>query len=201
MEAANEHLSQLRACSDEALAALFREGDKGAEAFALLLERMSPVLHARVEAAVRRAAPSVARDDLLQEAMLGFLSAITAYRPGRGASLRTFLSVCVANRLTSALRKTATVEEPLQESDLPPGSEAMDPQDIYAAMEQAQHFREVMQTRLTPLERNALEGCMDGESYETIARRLGVSAKSIDNALQRARAKLHACGEQPLRNN
>lgn len=179
-----------RECSDEALAELFRQG--AGEAFSLLLERVSPVIHARVDAALRRAGPRVAKDDLLQEAMLGFLSAATAYRPGRGASLRTFVSVCVSNRVSAALRKSAgsALEEELLESALPPGYEAMDPQDVYVAMEDAQRCLDVMHGRLTGLERAALEGYMDGERYDAIARRLHVTPKTVDNALQRAKRKL-----------
>ena len=198
MDAANESLHDV---SDEALVDLLRRGqrpdDRGArsaQAFGLLLERAQPVIRARTEAALRRAGEDsrVVRDDLLQEGMLGFLNAVAAYRPGKGASFRTFLSVCVANRLESALRKGSKLplEQPLSEAELPPGSESMDPQDIYAAMEDARRVQDVTQRLLTPLERGVLEAHMDGERYEAIARRLGVSPKAVDNALQRARKKL-----------
>jgi len=185
---------QLEQRSDEALAALFLRGSQGAQAFALLLQRLQPVIHARVDSALRRARADsrIARDDLLQEATLAFLSAVTAYRAGRGASLRTFVSVCVSNRLNAALRKQAGApnEEELLEATLPPGYESMDPQDLYAAMEDARRLQDVMQRQLTQLERGVLESHMDGERYEVIARRLGVTPKAVDNALQRAKKKL-----------
>ena len=187
-----DEIVQLREQGDEALAALFLQGEQSAAAFALLLDRLQPVIHARVDFALRRTDSRVARDDLLQEAMMAFLSAVTAYRAGRGASLRTFVSVCVANRLNASLRKQAgtPAEEQLRETALPPGYESMDPQDLYAAMEDARRLQDVMQQQLTQLERAVLEFHMDGERYEAIAKQLGCSSKAVDNALQRARKKL-----------
>jgi len=189
--------NRLRDSSDEALADLFRRGGRdSAEAFGLLLERIQPVLRAKVDSAARRAEHHAARDDLLQEAMLGFLSAVTAYRPGKGASFRTFVSVCAANRLESALREGSRLPvnklplDEFPEAALPPGCESMDPQDLYAAMEDARRLRDIMRRRLTHLERGVLERFVDGERYSAIAACLGVTPKAVDNALQRARKKL-----------
>ena len=46
-------------------------------------------------------------EDLIQEGMLGLLSAIRNYRPGQGAAFRTFAEVCVRRRLVSAVRAAA----------------------------------------------------------------------------------------------
>ena len=183
---------RLRGLSDETLAGMFRRGDHSAQAFGLLLERVMPVIRARTQSALRRSGGALSQDDLLQEGMLGFLSAVSAYREGRGASFRTFVSVCVSNRLSAALRKNAgaPAQEELFEAALPPGYESMDPQDIYAAVEDARRMMEIMQRRLTQLERGVLERHMDGERYEAIARNLNLSPKAVDNALQRARKKL-----------
>ncbi|MCL2195703.1 MAG: sigma-70 family RNA polymerase sigma factor [Oscillospiraceae bacterium] len=177
---------------DEILAEMFVRGEQSAMAFELLLQRMQPVLHARVESARQRVGDAVARDDLLQEATMAFLSAVTTYQAGRGASLRTFVSVCVSNRLNDALRKHAAAPqlEQLLESALPLSASAMDPQDLYAAMEDARRLQQVMAQQLTPLERDALQAQLDGLSYASAAQVLGISPKALDNALQRARKKL-----------
>ena len=185
-------MESLQGCSDEVLARLFLQSEQSTEAFWLLLERLQPVLHAKVDAALRRTGGQIARDDLVQEAMMALLSAITAYKAERGASLRTFVAVCVSNRLQTALRKLkdAPVQEELIETVLPPGYESMDPQDLYAAMDDARRLQDVIQRQLTQLERNVLQAHMDGERYDAIAMRLGVTAKAVDNALQRARKKI-----------
>jgi len=182
----------LRDCCDETLAGMFMRGEQSAEAFELLLQRMQPILQARTDAAWQRVGGTIARDDLLQEATMACLSAVTTYQSGRGASLRTFVSVCVSNRLRDALRKHAAAPqlEQLLESALPQAYAAMDPQDLYAAMEEARRLQQMMAQQLTMLERNALQAHMDGCDYKATAQALGVSPKTVDNALQRARKKL-----------
>ena len=189
----------LSACSDEALVGVIQRGDgsgdaaKGfcgsAEAFGLLLERTLPVIHARVDFALKGHMGS--REDLLQEGKLAFLSAVSSFQPGRGASFRTYVAVCVSHRVTSALRRSAKVfEEALPEDFLIPGARNMDPQDIFAAMEETRRIMEAMHSQLSRLERSVIEGYLAGESYEAIGRRLNVGPKTVDNALQRVRKKL-----------
>jgi RNA polymerase sporulation-specific sigma factor len=188
--------SSLAASSDEALVGVIQRGDgsgDSAEAFGLLLERTLPVIHARVNSAVSHADKGrlSSREDLLQEGKLAFLSAVSTYRPGKGASFRTYVSVCVNHRVVSALRRSAKVfEEALPEEFLIPGARAMDPQDIFAAMEETRRIMEAMHSQLSRLERSVTEGYLAGESYEALARRLNVGPKTVDNALQRVRKKL-----------
>jgi len=185
--------------SDEALVGVIQRGDgsedvaKGfggsAEAFGLLLERTLPVIHARVDFALKGHMGS--REDLLQEGKLAFLSAVSSFQPGRGASFRTYVAVCVSHRVASALRRSAKVfEEALPEDFLIPGARSMDPQDIFAAMEETRRIMEAMHSQLSRLERSVIEGYLAGESYEAIGRRLAVGPKTVDNALQRVRKKL-----------
>jgi RNA polymerase sporulation-specific sigma factor len=90
----------------------------------------------------------------------------------------------------SALRKSPQQELALAEDILPECAAAMDPQNIFCAMEQTRHMMEVIQKQLTALERSVMEYYLAGERYDTIARRLEVSSKAVDNALQRVRRKL-----------
>jgi len=179
--------------SDEALVAVIQRGDgseDSAEAFGLLLERTLPILHARVDSALAHAGQG-SREDLLQEGKLAFLSAVSGFQPGRGASFRTYLAVCVSHRVASALRRSARAyEEALPEEFLLPETRAMDPQDVFAAMEETRRIMEAMHSQLSRLERSVIEGYLAGESYEAIGRRLSVGPKTVDNALQRVRKKL-----------
>jgi len=122
------------------------------------------------------------------------LRAVSCYMPGRGTSVRTFVSVCVNNYVTSALRRynkrDRAAEVELAESDLPPGAETTDPQDLYSAKETVRQIMEVIQTELTELERSVMEAYLAGEHYDAIAQRLHITIKAVDNALQRVRKKL-----------
>ena len=189
--------------SDEALVAVLQRGGDDAahfgQAYASLLERMLPVIRARVNALGAGDAAGISQEDLMQEGMLGFLRAVSAFRPGRGASFRTFASICVSNRIISALRRNgahARPEAALLEngsalaSAAMIASEAMDPQDVFCAMERTRQIMETMQNDLTALERAVMEGYLAGERYDAIARRLDITQKAVDNALQRVRRKL-----------
>ncbi|MDR0530450.1 MAG: sigma-70 family RNA polymerase sigma factor [Oscillospiraceae bacterium] len=183
--------------SDEALVAMIQKGAGRADktelgrAYTTLLERMLPVIHARADLLAGRSGGSCSREDLTQEGMLGFLSAISAYKPGRGASFRTFAGVCVGNRVISALRRGAAPTAALDEAGIDAAlAAASDPQDIFLAMETTRRIMEVIQENLSALERGAMEAYLAGERYEEIARRLEVPVKAVDNALQRVRKKL-----------
>jgi len=188
--------SRFAESDDEALVAVIQRGEGPggtAEAFGLLLERTLPVIHARVDFAASRAVKGrlASREDLLQEGKLAFLSAVSSFQPGKGASFRTYVSVCVSHRVASALRRSAKAfEEALPEDFLIPGARTMDPQDIFAAMEETRRIMEAIQSQLSRLERSVIEGYLAGQSYEAIARRLSVGPKTVDNALQRVRKKL-----------
>lgn len=192
----------LSALNDEALVRLVQAGGPGSEgaacveAFGLLLERMTPVISARVSILAGSATPQ-AREDLMQEGVMGFLSAVSAYAPERGASFRTYASVCAGNRVVSALRRSgaAAREVPLTESDLPVGIAMDDPQEIFFAMEETRRMAELIRDRLTDLERGVLEAFLAGERYEAIAKQMGIGAKTVDNALQRVRKKLQQLRE------
>ena len=43
-------------------------------------------------------------EDLIQEGMVGLLSAIRVYDPAKEASFRTYAEVCIKNRLISAIK-------------------------------------------------------------------------------------------------
>lgn len=176
---------------DEALVLLVQSGsDRSAEAYSVLLERLMPVVHARITLLGGQAADAF-REDLAQEGVLGFLSAVAAFRRDGDAAFRTFASVCISNRIVSALRRIGTVQTlPYAESGAATGGMGADPQEIFFAMEETRAMAQVIRNRLTKLERGVLQAFLQGERYGTIARRMGVSGKAVDNAMQRVRKKL-----------
>ena len=66
-----------------------------------------------------------------------------------------------------------------------------DPQEIFSEYEDMMHLQSLLDEKLTKLEKNVLLCRARGMSYEDIASKLGTSAKSVDNALRRARKKLN----------
>lgn len=136
-------------------------------------------------------------EDLIQEGMLGLLTAIREFDSGRDASFSTFAEVCVRNRLNSAVRAAARGKHAplnssvsLESKDMGKLAEPMGLEEKFIAQEQATEGLSRLRGSLSHFETAVLELYLTGLSYEEIARRLRRPAKSVDNAVQRIRRKL-----------
>jgi RNA polymerase sporulation-specific sigma factor len=146
-------------------------------------------------------------DDLEQEALIGLFEAIRDFRPERGASFRTFATLCMTRQIITAIRTgTRPKHAPLnryvsisgerRQPDAPsidellPVSADGDPADRIVADDQLQTIRTSMAEMLSGLEVDVLNLYVTGKSYEQIGDQLGRSPKAIDNALQRIKSKL-----------
>ena len=66
----------------------------------------------------------------------------------------------------------------------------LDPQNVLENREQVDALMNDIKLLLSEFELKALTLYLGGGSYESIAKSLGTTSKSVDNALQRARLKL-----------
>jgi RNA polymerase sigma-H factor len=150
-------------------------------------------------------------EDLIQEGLIGLYKAVRDYSPEL-SSFRSFAELCVTRQIITAI-KTATrfKHAPLntyvsfshtpagQESeadctlgDALPGPSVDDPSVCVISTEELQSLVFTLGTGLSKLEADALKLYLEGESYETMAERLGCDTKTIDNALQRVKRKVLA---------
>ncbi len=180
------------ACHEEEhLLAQVCDGDD--TAFAALFERYMPML--RQETARIRCNLSD-NDDLVQEASLGLLSAAKAYRADGSASFATFARVCVRRRLINVVRSLSNTDLPQEdvslfgEIDKDIAVSKSDPDEWIQHKEEELVLLERLKTLLSDMEYRVLVLHLAGYSYDEIARSLDMSAKAVDNALQRIRRKL-----------
>jgi len=144
-------------------------------------------------------------EDLVQEGTFGLLSAIRQFSPGAGASFKTFAEHCIRMRLLSAVRSASRLKHfPLNEGlsleQLSDDSDSQmsafpelfrsDPEELVLARESKEELYEVFERDLSKLERAVLQLYLDGLPYREIGVKLGIEAKSVDNAVQRIRRKL-----------
>ena len=124
-------------------------------------------------------------EDLIQEGMIGLLTAIREYDPSRGARFRTFAATCVRRRLISVVRAAAGGKHtPLNESvSLDPslvlahqdlqgfGTASLqgNPEDAVIHAEDLSALEEAIRTGLTGLEAQVLTLYLEGLSYREIA--------------------------------
>jgi len=147
-----------------------------------------------IKAAVYSASESD-RDDLCQEGLMALLKAITSYDKGRNAKFSTFAEVCVVNRLRSVCARAAkapAVCESIDDFGEDVLSESETPESIYMNKEFFSELRSAVENALSGTERRVFDTVIRGASYRETAEKLGISEKSVDNAMQRARRKIRA---------
>lgn len=179
--------------SDAEIVQLTRQGD--GEAMDYLMEKYKSLVR-RISSA--RFLVGGDRDDLIQEGMIGLYKAVRDYRQDRDASFRTFAALCIDRQISHA------IEASLREKNQPLNSyvsltdeeweaafsrRKADPEMIVMGEERREEVLRTVRSALSDLEKTVLEYAIAGLDYREIARKLGRTEKSVDNALQRARRK------------
>jgi len=141
-------------------------------------------------------------EDLIQEGMLGLLSAIRTFDPDKGTKFSTYAEFCVRRRIYSAIKSASgnkhtplnsyiSLESPqIDESSTQSSYFLRDPEDFVIAHEQAGEVERLLYGALSRFESGVLELYLEGMSYKDMAVRLEKPEKSVDNAVQRIRKKL-----------
>lgn len=142
-------------------------------------------------------------EDLIQEGMLGLLSAIREYDPQKGASFKTYAEICIHNRIQSAIRSAGRkkhaplndgipLDDVLSDESKSQGAQYFQrsPEEQVLARETEKEFSSIYSRCLSKFEAGILDLYLDGLSYQEIAVSTGRNIKSVDNAIQRIRRKL-----------
>ena len=187
--------------SDNDLIALVRKGDK-------IAEEQLALRYTRLVKVCSRPYFLVGGDgeDLIQEGMLGLLSAIREYDPSLNASFKTYAEICVKRRIYSAIKTASRKKhEPLNDmvsfddvlsdenlSNVASYGEAYrrSPEEQVLARESAEEIIQTYSRCLSKFESSILKLYLSGSSYSEIAEACGKTEKSVDNAVQRIRRKL-----------
>jgi RNA polymerase sporulation-specific sigma factor len=207
--------NKLKDLKDEELVELYKKGFK--EALDILIKRYKNVILSK--SLLFYISNPQERDDILQEAYLGFLSAIRDFDKNKG-SFYAFANVCIqrhiytyikalnrnkhkilkgAVSLESTLNKDQEfaerrLEEYLEHSkissNIPSISSYLSSDEIASVNFDYKDKREKILKKLTPIEKEILKYRSLGYSYKEIANKIGKSIKSVDNAIQRIKRKV-----------
>ncbi len=198
----NEHDILLDSMGDEALCQKAAEGSRRAEE--ILVTRYHRLVRACARPYFLAGGDS---EDLIQEGMVGLISAVREYDAAKNASFRTFAEVCIRNKLISVLRSAnCDKHSPLNQSiplDIPfferdstsqIASELVtsSPEEQVIDREYAEHILSGVRRQLSEFEAKILGYYLDGYSCQEIAGFVGRPLKSVDNAVQRVRRKVSA---------
>ena len=189
-------------CSDEELCRLAASGDRVSEE--ALVMRYNRLVRICARPYFLAGGDS---EDLIQEGMVGLLSAIREFTPEKGSFFRAYAETCIRHRILSAVRAAARDKHtPLNhyvsfETPLPDGNTdsysfsaarqpLQNPEDMFISREERRERLGTLKGQLSSLEAEILELYLRGYSYLEIAERVDRSPKAVDNAVQRIRRKV-----------
>ena len=178
--------NELCGLTDEELAAAAKENKSAANALVLRYYKLISFK------AVKLSDKNSETEDLFQEGLIGLIKAVDSFDDGRGVKFSTYAGVCVVNRMKAYLAKSrkatipTSIDDPNEEQI--PDNET--PESIFADKEVFSELWYAVDNILSDSERQAFCLCISGHSYAESADILGISVKSVDNAMQRSRRKI-----------
>jgi RNA polymerase sporulation-specific sigma factor len=183
-------MSDLKKFSDEELICRLRAGEDFIEEY--LLEKYKPFVKSKSRALFLVGGD---REDLIQEGMIGLFKAIRDFDAANGAPFAAFAKLCVERQLYTAIEAAGRMKNAPLNGYISLSEEAdhlMDGGIEEAVIEKTsyQQLYDKVQSQLSAMENEVLELYLEGKDYTEIAKLLGKSDKSIDNALQRIKGKI-----------
>lgn len=148
-------------------------------------------------------------DDLLQEGMIALCKAINSYDETKGVSFATYAKTVIEHTIINAIKSDASNKNILlnnsygltnqgqitnnSEDDFgyTIASDSLTPESQVISTEQTKDIVKQIKDCLSDYELKILKFYLKGLSYTQIATELGVSSKSVDNALNRIKNKLN----------
>lgn len=176
--------------TDEQLIISARGGDKNAQSE--LLNKYSTLAKAVSAGFFISGATD---EDLFQEGMVGLYSAIGGYDLSSGANFSTYAYKCIRNAVLDAVKKSLGSKHAALNNFVPIVEIAderaiSDPEDELIRREQRREFLQKISRLLSSFEFKATVMYLDGLTASEIAATLDKPAKSVSNALSRAKNKL-----------
>ena len=135
------------------------------------------------------------KEDLIQEGMIGLFKAIRDFNPENGAPFAAFAKLCVERQLYTAIeaagrQKNAPLNGYISLSEESEHLLDYGIEDAVVEKENYQQIYAMVRTMLSAMENEVLALYLEGKDYTEIAKLLGKTDKSIDNALQRIKGKI-----------
>lgn len=147
------------------------------------------------------------KEDLMQEGYIGLLKAIENYNNKTNVPFTAFARLCITRRIITCIKSsTRNKHKPLNEYtslyipayknseqtylDILQDNSSLNPEKEILNKEDFQLIAEIIDNKLSKLEKEAIKLYLGGLSYSEISDILCVNNKSIDNAIQRARKKI-----------
>ena len=194
-------MNELRTISDEELLRQIHGGSD--DAMECLLEKYRDMVRKEARKFFLAGGDE---EDLIQEGMIGLFKAITSYQEGKSTSFSTFAYLCVHRQIYTTITAFNRKKHiPLNTSIYffeykDKGNEfALDeilenpdetPEESLLRKEEIKDYYQKINQKLSKFEKQVMYYYLNGDNYTVIAKKLGKTDKSIDNAIQRIRKKI-----------
>lgn len=191
--------------TDEELINIYKK-DNEVESKALqkIIERYTPIINNK---ATKYFTIGSDKNDIVQEGMIGLLSAIKNYDNGNNASFKTFANLCINRKLITLLKSSNRQKQmPLNNAislnkrfngDVDENDNELievidngyNPVDDFINKEYYKGITYNLYNKLSKHEKEVFDEYLTGKSYAEIAQKLNCQEKSVDTALTRIRRK------------
>lgn len=149
------------------------------------------------------------REDIIQEGMIGLFKAMRDYKES-SSSFRSFAELCITRQIITAIKSATRLkhtplnnyislskpvydnEEEATLMDVFIVTTKANPEEIFLKQEKYDFLVNKVSDVLSKYETTVFSMYMQGMPYTEIAKKLGKTDKSIDNAIQRIKKKLEA---------
>lgn len=144
--------------------------------------------------------------EIRQEASYGFSDGLNCFSDAKGASLKTFLTICIERRVNKFLDKyttqkstflkdTLSLDHEIKDSNIPlvdtiKDENVVDPLSSITNDETISEIYKYAKEQLSDFEYEVFNYMAKGLSYHTIAQILDKQPKQIDNTIQRIKSKM-----------
>lgn len=199
----NNSTSYLHDLSDNELVTLAQQGEE--DAYSVLVGRYIFLVR---NCASGYFSDQLDFDDIMQEGFIGLMNAVSAFDSSCETSFATFARLCINRNIISAVRRTLRKKQIPQSmlvfldddnsctnnsntkiSSLKAANND-EPETAVINKESFSKLKSTIFLKLSKTEITVLKAYLSGKSYEQIANQMGISQKSVDNAMQRLRKKL-----------
>lgn len=179
---------------ENAILDLLKSAQKGDQSsLEALLAQYKPLIESLAAHFFTEELPAHDREDLRQEATLGFYQALKKYDPDRGVSFGYFAKVCIHHRLISYLRSLKRLEQVVlvdEESILEEVDLSTNPAQMLIEEEKYSTLCKQVDKLLSDYEKRVWWLYLAGRTAKEVAANLGSDEKSVQNAIYRIRKKL-----------
>lgn len=133
--------------------------------------------------------------DVIQEGMIGLFNAYNKFDKTKNVLFKTFASVCINRQIITAIKRAyknskSELFDDINSETLKSNIICLNPEEDIILKEDYENLLKEISTKLSTMEYKILNEFLKEQNYEQIAKKLNLTKKSVDNALNRIRTKL-----------